>query len=91
MGAEGDTVEELVISSTRARYAEVESLLAKDDPPETPFESKYKAREILRDLLDGSALRDHPSGDALAVNLLARLGAVDHEVEELHESQVGLG
>ncbi len=71
----------------RTEYAEIESLLSRSDPPEAPYESKYAARERLRSLLERAMERDN---SALAVNLLARLGAVDHEVEELATSQEDL-
>ncbi len=78
-------MEEALIREFVLAYAEVEGLLTKENPPETPYESKYKARDKMKALLEKCP--DHPGGDALAVNILARLGAVDHEVEELHSSQ----
>ncbi len=90
MGAEdgGTAATSSPFSSMVLEYEEAESLLSREDPPETPYESKYRAREKLKSLLERCA--DHPAGDALAVNLLARLGAVDHEVEELSCSQEDL-
>jgi len=76
-----------VLASFRADFREIERLLNVEDNSERPFDSKYQARKKLEEILVSLNAFQGPKVDALRVNLLARLGNVDHDVEELSESQ----
>ncbi|TRY63637.1 hypothetical protein TCAL_00816 [Tigriopus californicus] len=70
-----------------AKYQDVENLLLKDDPPEQPYNSRYKARELLEEMLRMSQDLTASMIKKLSIHILAKLGAIDQEVEELAKSQ----
>ncbi len=83
-----------VLSGLSADFDAAEELLKVSDPPETPFKSKYAAREKLQELVERLESLVEDSEDvvarALTVHFLARIGSIDHDVEEPHECQVSL-
>ena len=78
-----------VLSRLKADYDAAEELLAISDPVETPFKSRYEGRDKLTEMLETLApeMESDSRARALTVHLLARIGTVDHEVEEWHKSQ----
>lgn len=69
------------------KYQDVENLLLKDDPPEQPYSSRYKARDLLEEMLRMSQDLSSNMIKKLSIHILAKIGAIDQEVEELAKSQ----
>ena len=78
-----------VLSRLKSDYDAAEELLAVSDPVETPFKSRYEGRDKLSEMVEtlASYLESDSSARAMTVHLLARIGSVDHEVEEWHKCQ----
>ena len=62
------------------QFSEALKLQNAIDPPEKPYESKYKARKILNEII---CKIDGHGNDALIGGLYATIGVIDVEVEEL--------
>ena len=62
------------------QFSEALKLQNAIDPPEQPYESKYKARKILNEIISKIDVQDN---DALIGGLYATIGVIDVEVEEL--------
>ena len=73
-------------------HEEVNNLANIEDPPEKPYESKYKARELLEAMLKELEKADLEGtlSASIYVHLTARLGGIDHEVDEWAKSQKSL-
>ena len=56
---------------------------------ETPFKSRYEGRDKLTEMVETLKpfLESDLKARALTVHLLARIGSIDHEVEEWHKCQ----
>ncbi len=91
MGQQSVSDLEEVLTTLREEVDRAEELQAIDDPPEKPYSSKYKAREILKSVLDKVRTLDVISKQEITVHLLVELGSVDRKVEELVDSQKNLG
>ena len=70
----------------KEKLSNAEDLISKEGPEETPYVHKYEARDKLKEILDLIGDGDHD----LPVHIYARLGSVDHDVEELAQSQEDL-
>ena len=84
-----DMVAAKVLSRLKLDYDAAEELIAVSDPVETPFKSRYEARDLLSKMAETLApdLETDSRARALTVHILARIGSIDHEVEEWHKSQ----
>lgn len=80
----------LALAELRRKYDKVEKLLAIEDPVETPYKSKYEARDLLEELVGEFEKSEFDDANAISIHLLARLGSVDHDVEELTKSEIDL-
>ena len=64
----------------KEQFSEVVRLHSVIDPPEKPYESKYKARKILEEIIGQIDANDN---DALLGSLYTTMGVIDVDVEEL--------
>ena len=62
------------------QFSEALKLQNAIDPPEKPYESKYKARKILNEIIGKI---DGHDNDALIGGIYATIGVMDVDVEEL--------
>ena len=62
------------------QFSEALKLQNAIDPPEKPYESKYKARKMLNEIIGKLDVHDN---DALIGGLYATIGVMDVDVEEL--------
>ena len=62
------------------QFSEALNLQNAIDPPEKPYESKYKARKMLNEIIGKIDVHDN---DALIGGLYATIGVMDVDVEEL--------
>ena len=69
----------------RKQFSEALKLQSTIDPPEKPYESKYKARKILNEIIGKI---DGQDNDALIGGLYATIGVMDVDVEELSTGKV---
>ena len=78
-----------VLSRLKSDYDAAEELLAASDPVENPFKSRYEGRDMLLKIVEALApdLESDLRARAMTVHLLARIGTIDHEVEEWHRCQ----
>ncbi|XP_050668665.1 KIF-binding protein-like [Leptidea sinapis] len=85
-----------VINDFKENYGKVRKLLdedSKNDPPNEPYFSKYKAKDLLKSIYDGlksvnysECNLDRIKLDAMMGVVLLNIGIVDMEVEELSAS-----
>ena len=88
-----DLVNEELLMKLNKDFENAEELLKVIDPKETPYESKYKARTILRDIIeklknDLSDTRSHCQ--ALIGGIFCHIGTIDVDVEEFSEAEKNL-
>jgi len=69
------------------QFSEALKLQNAIDPPEKPYESKYKARKMLNEIIDKI---DVHGNDALIGGLYATIGVMDVDVEELSTGETDL-
>ena len=90
---EMDLVNEELLMKLNKDFENAEELLKVIDPKETPYESKYKARTILKDIIeklknDLSDTRSHCQ--ALIGGIFCHIGTIDVDVEEFSEAEKNL-
>ena len=87
-----DLVNEELLMKLNKDFENAEELLQVIDPKETPFESKYKARTILKEIIeklnDLSDTRSHCQ--ALIGGIFCQIGTIDVDVEEFSEAETNL-
>ena len=69
----------------KEQFSEALKLQNAIDPPEKPYESKYKARKILGEIIGQIDANDN---DALLGSLYTTIGVIDVDVEELSTGTV---
>ena len=69
----------------KEQFSEAVKLHSAIDPPEKPYESKYKARKILDEIICQiqAGQIDENENDALLGSLYTTMGVIDVDVEEL--------
>ena len=85
------TLSREVLAKLKIGYEEAELNASNTDPPTEPYKSKYEARKKLQELISLADESGHgDDSKALMAHFLARLGSIDHEVEELAKSEEDL-
>ena len=87
-----DLVNEELLMKLNKDFENAEELLQVIDPKETPFESKYKARTILKEIIQKlNDLSDTGSHcQALIGGIFCQIGTIDVDVEEFSEAEKNL-
>ena len=74
-------------------YTKAEELIRARDPEKEPYKSKYRAREILQDLIQqvqDDANSESIHGCAVGAALHTTIGCIDVDVQELNEGEINL-
>lgn len=81
------------LSGLKKEFEEFSRLSCEPSPPERPHDNKYAARTLLQDSgkrLLGAAGPDSGHAKWIWIHMTSRIALVDHEVEELAESEASL-
>ena len=80
------------LSGLKTDFEEFSRLSSLASPPTSPYDNKYSARSLLQKSLKHLLEASPDSGQAqwISIHMTSRIALIDHEVEELSESETSL-